>query len=682
MGAKHVDAENLAAMTPEQARDRVLALRSELEHHSRQYYVLDAPEITDPEYDRLFRELVDLESAHPDLQAADSPTQRVGGEPAANFTKVRHRTAMLSLNNAFGSDEVREFGVRVERAIGTVSGYVCELKIDGLAMSITYSGGRFVRAATRGNGVEGEDVTANVRTIRSVPMTLAQADGGLPDELEVRGEVYLPKAAFAATNARLEDAGKTGYANPRSAAAGAVRQLDPSVTAARGLQTFMYAIDPPGRIRSQAEVLAPLAALGFRVNPHRQLAGSIDEVLAFLEAWSERRHDLEYDTDGVVIKVASLAEQAELGTISRAPRWAIAYKFPPEEHETQVLDIHVQVGRTGAVTPVAILEPTLVAGSTVRRCTLHNEDEVARKDVRIGDTVLLHKAGDVIPEIVRVILEKRPKDATPWQMPERCPACDSLLVREQGEVVRRCLNPLCPAQRRELLIHFAARGAMNIEGLGPAVIDQLLDLGYVTEAADLFHLTAEQLLTLEGFAERSAAKLIESIGSRRRVPLARFINALAIRHVGEHTAETLAAHFGTIDALAAATEEDLLGVEGIGAVVAGHMAAWFASSEGRAVLEHLRAAGVDPERAAGGGGPWSGQTWVITGSLDGLSRADAEARIRALGGNPTSSVSRKTHTLVAGDAPGSKLEKAQRLDVRVLDEAQFVAELAAAEGSP
>jgi DNA ligase (NAD+) len=676
-----MDAGTRETLTPEQAQDRVQALRKELEHHSRQYHVLDAPEITDADYDRLFRELVDLESAHPDLQTPDSPTQRVGGEPAATFTKIRHRTPMLSLNNAFSPDEVREFGVRVERAIGAVSGYVCELKIDGLAMSITYEGGSFVRAATRGNGVEGEDVTANARTIRSVPMTLAPVDGGLPGTLEVRGEVYLPKGAFAAHNARLEEAGKPGYANPRNAAAGAVRQLDPSITAARGLQTFMYAIDPPGRARSQAEVLDTLAALGFRVNPHRQLAASIDEVLAFLEHWSERRHDLDYETDGVVIKVASLAEQAELGTISRAPRWAIAYKFPPEEHETRVLDIHVQVGRTGAVTPVAVLEPTLVAGSTVRRCTLHNEDEVARKDVRIGDTVLLHKAGDVIPEIVRVILEKRPKGAKPWQMPEHCPACDSLLVREQGEVVRRCLNPLCPAQRRELLIHFAGRGAMNIEGLGPAVIDQLLDLGYVTEPADLFRLTAEQLLTLEGFAERSATKLIDSIASRRRVPLARFINALAIRHVGEHTAETLAAHFGTIDALAAATEDDLLGVEGIGAVVAGHMAAWFASPEGRSVLEHLRAAGVDPERAAGGGGPWSGQTWVLTGTLEGMSRADAEARIRALGGNPTSSVSRKTHTVVSGASPGSKLDKAQRLGVRVLDEAGFVSELEAAEGS-
>ncbi len=459
-----------------------------------------------------------------------------------------------------------------------------------------------------------------------------------------------------------------------------MRQLDPTVTAARGLQTFMYQIDPSGAARSQAEVLDTLERLGFRVNPHRRVAASIDEVLGFLDEWSERRHQLEYDTDGVVIKVASLAEQAELGTISRAPRWAIAYKFPPEERETQVLDIHVQVGRTGAVTPVAVLEPTQLAGSTVRRCTLHNEDEVARKDVRIGDTVILHKAGDVIPEIVRVVLDKRPPKATRWQMPEHCPACESLLVREEGEVVRRCLNPLCPAQRRELLLHFAARSAMYIEGLGPAIIDQLLDLGYVSEPADLFRVTPEQLLTLDGFAERSAAKLVEAIAARRHVPLARFVNALGIRHVGEHTAEALATHFGSIDALAAAGEEELLAVEGIGSVVATHVAAWFASAEGRAVLEHLRAAGVEPERAAGGGGPWSGQTWVLTGSLDSLSRPDAEARIRALGGNPSSSVSRKTHTVVTGAGPGSKLEKAQRLGVRVLDEAQFLAELAGAEG--
>src|SRR5450631_831795 len=584
---------------------RAAELRALIDRHAHRYHVLDDPEISDAEYDRLFRELVDLEAAHPELMTADSPTLRVGGAPLDSFTKVRHRTQMLSLDNAFSAAEVEAFFRRAERGAGVVDAYVCELKIDGLAISLSYRDGVLVRAATRGDGVEGEDVTANVRTVRTVPMRLEEGSG-LPDEFEVRGEVYLPKARFGALNAQLEEAGKPTYANPRSAAAGGVRQLDPSVTAKRGLSTFMYQLEPSPGAHTQAEVLALLERAGFRVNPHRHVAGSLDEVLAFIEHWSTRRHALDYETDGIVIKVSSLALQAELGKVSRSPRWAIAYKFPPEEVETEVLDIAVQVGRTGAVTPVAHLRPVLVAGSTVRRCTLHNEDEVARKDVRIGDTVLLHKAGDVIPEIVRVILDKRPKTSTPWQMPEHCPACDSLLVREQGEVVRRCLNPLCPAQRRELLIHFAARGAMYIEGLGPAVIDQLLDLGYVTEPADLFRVTVDQLLTLDGFAERSATKLVESIATRKHVPLARFINALAIRHVGEHTAETLAAHFGSIDALAAATEEDLLGVEGMGAVVAAHMAAWFSSTEGRAVLEHLRDAGVDPERAEGGGGPWSG----------------------------------------------------------------------------
>ena len=432
------------------------------------------------------------------------------------------------------------------------------------------------------------------RTIRSVPMTLT-VDHGLPDELEVRGEVYLPKGAFAATNARLEEAGKPGYANPRNAAAGAVRQLDPSVTArARAADVHVRRSTRRGRIQSQAEVLETLAALGFRVNPHRQLAGSIDEVLAFLEHWAERRHDLDYDTDGVVIKVSSLAEQAELGTISRAPRWAIAYKFPPEEYETQVLDIHVQVGRTGAVTPVAILEPTLVAGSTVRRCTLHNEDEVARKDVRIGDTVLLHKAGDVIPEIVRVIVEKRPATATPWQMPEHCPACESPLVREPGEVVRRCVNPLCPAQRREHFIHFASRGAMNIEGLGPAVIDQLLDLGYVTEPADLFQVdhratpdarrirraVRDEARRVHRLAAQRAARAIHQ---RARDPARRRAHRRdprrAFRH---HRCARLRNRGGPARRR---------GDRGGGRA---HVAAWFSSSEGQAVLEHLREAGVDP----------------------------------------------------------------------------------------
>ena len=668
------------ATAPAKARSRADELHRLLEYHGRQYYVLDEPEISDAEYDKLFRELVDLETRYPSLQTPDSPTQRVGGAPLESFKKVRHRTPMLSLSNAFSADEVREFVRRVERAMGgAVDAYVCELKIDGLAISLTYRDGKYERAATRGDGVQGEDVTANVRTIRSVPMSLTQTDVGLPREFEVRGEVYLPKPAFAALNARFEEAGKPGYANPRNAAAGAVRQLDPTATAKRGLQTFMYHLDPPGASRSQEEVLDTLQKAGFRVNPHRRVARSLDDVLAFLDEWGTRRHDLDYETDGVVIKVSSLEQQAELGTISRSPRWAIAYKFPPEEKETVVLDIAVYVGRTGAVTPVAMLEPVLLAGSTVKRSTLHNEDEVARKDVRIGDTVILHKAGDVIPEIVRVVLEKRPKKSRPWVPPERCPACDFQLVREPGEVVRRCLNPLCPAQRVERLIHFASRGAMNIEGLGPSIIEQLVDHGYVAEPADLFRVTREQLLTLDGFAERSAEKLQQSIAQSKRVPLERLITALGMRHVGGRTAELLAQHFGSLEALAAASEEDLVGVEGIGEVVAHDVGTWLHSEEGREVLEHLRDAGVEAEAVHRAGGPLAGQTWVLTGSLEAMTRPEAEERVKSLGGNPGSSVSRKTHTVVAGASPGSKLEKAQRLGVRVLDEAAFLAELGEVE---
>jgi DNA ligase (NAD+) len=665
---------------PEAARERAAQLRSLVEQHAHRYYVLDDPEISDAEYDRLFRELVDLETEYPGLQDPDSPTQRVGGAPLDSFRKVQHKTQMLSLGNAFSAAEVEAFFRRAERGAGAVDAYVCELKIDGLAISLTYRDGAFVRAATRGNGVEGEDVTANVRTIRSVPMRLKDVEG-LPTEFEVRGEVYLPKARFAAFNAQLDEAGKPTYANPRNAAAGAVRQLDPNVTAKRGLSTFMYQLDSPRGARTQAAVLDLLEQAGFRVNPHRHVAGSLDEVLAFIQHWAEKRHDLDYETDGVVIKVSSLAQQAELGKVSRSPRWAIAYKFPPEEVETEVLDIAVQVGRTGAVTPVAHLRPVIVAGSTVRRCTLHNEDEVARKDVRIGDTVLLHKAGDVIPEIVRPILAKRPAGAAPWVMPNRCPACDSELVREADEVVRRCINPLCPAQRRERLRHFSSRAGMNIEGLGEAVIDQLVDAGFVAAAADLFAVTVEQLLTLEGFAQRSAEKLHEAIAARRTVPLTRLINALGVRHVGEHTAALLAQHCGSLEALAAARAEDLVVVEGIGPVVADSVARWFAAEEGKELVRRLTEAGVRAEAVrAASGGPWQGQSWVLTGSMETLTRPEAEERIRALGGSPGSSVSKRTHTVVAGSSPGSKLARAQELGVRILDEQAFLDELAAAGG--
>ncbi|MDQ6856206.1 MAG: NAD-dependent DNA ligase LigA [Candidatus Dormibacteraeota bacterium] len=666
--------------TPNAARDRAAELRKELDRNSHLYHALDDPQITDAEYDQLFRELVDLESRYPGLLTPDSPTQRVGGAPLDSFTKVRHRSQMLSLGNAFSAAEVEAFFARAERGAGHVDAYVCELKIDGLAISLTYRDGALVRAATRGNGVEGEDVTTNVRTIRSVPMRLRDT-AGLAAEVEVRGEVYLPKARFAAFNAQLEEAGKPTYANPRNAAAGAVRQLDPTVTSRRGLSTFMYQLEPPQGATSQADVLDLLERVGFRVNPHRHVAGSVDEVLAFIEHWSEKRHDLDYQTDGVVIKVSSLAQQDELGKVSRSPRWAVAYKFPPEEVETEVLDIAVQVGRTGAVTPVAHLQPVFVAGSTVRRCTLHNEDEVARKDVRIGDTVLLHKAGDVIPEIVRPLLERRPKGARPWVMPNNCPACGSELVREPDEVVRRCVNPLCPAQRRERLRHFTSRASMNIEGLGEAIIDQLVDAGFVADAADLFGVTVEQLLTLEGFAPRSAQKLHDAIAARRTVPLPRLVNALGVPHVGEHTAALLAAHFGSMEALGSASVAELTAVEGVGPVVAASVANWFAAGEGQDLVRRLGGAGVttEPIRVAVGG-PWRGQSWVLTGAMETLTRPEAEERIRALGGSPSSSVSKRTHTVVAGASPGTKLARAQELGVRVLDEQAFLDELAAAGG--
>ena len=670
----------MSATVPRKVQERAESLRREIDHNAHLYYVRDAPEISDAEYDRLFRELLELEDQYPQLQTEDSPTQRVGGAPIDAFRKVRHRTAMLSLDNAFSADEVSEFVRRVERVVPGVDEYVCELKIDGLAMSLTYRDGQLACGATRGNGVEGEDVTAQVRTIRAIPWKLRDVPDRLPREFEVRGEVYLPKKSFAATNAELEEAGKPTYANPRNAAAGAVRQLDPRLTAKRGLSAFMYAMDPPGPARSQAEILDLLSRLGFRVNPNHRAVSSLDEILAFVEHWSERRHELDYETDGVVIKVSRLDQQGELGAVSRSPRWATAYKFPPEEKEAVVEDIRIQVGRTGAVTPVAWLSPTLVAGSTVRRATLHNEDEVARKDVRVGDTVILHKAGDVIPEIVRVIVEKRPKDAQPWQMPQECPSCGGPLDREEGEVVRRCLNALCPAQRRERIGHFASRAGVNIEGLGPSIIDQLVERGFVEDPADLYALTRDRLLQLEGFADKSADNLLRSIESRRVVPLPRLINALGIRHVGEHTAFALATRFGSLEALAQAGVEELLDAEGIGTIVAEHVHQWFASDQGRRLLAKLREAGVRAEESSAGAGPLTGQTWVLTGTLESMTRPEAEARIRALGGTPSSSVSRKTTAVVAGASPGSKLDKAQRLGVRVLDEAQFLAEMEAAEG--
>jgi DNA ligase (NAD+) len=657
---------------------RAAELRASLEHHAHLYYVLDAPEISDAEYDSLFQELVALETAHPELLTPDSPSQRVGAAPAQGFTKHRHLTPMLSLGDVFSPEEVDGFVQRVRRTVAGIEGFVCELKIDGLAMSYTYRDGVLIRATTRGDGQEGEDVTQNIRTIGSVPLRLREIPAGMPREFEVRGEVYMPKSSFQRLNEGLEEEGKPAYANPRNAAAGSVRQLDSAVTRQRRLQTFMYQLDPPGPASSQGEVLATLGRMGFRVNPHAE-AVEASGVARFLERWGPERHSLDYDTDGVVIKVDRLDQQRELGAVSRAPRWATAYKFPPEEQQTRVLDIVVQVGRTGVCTPVCVMEPVLVAGSTVSRCTLHNEDEVARKDARVGDTVILHKAGDVIPEIVRVVPELRPAGAVPWRFPSTCPECGSPLVREDGEVARRCLSPLCPAQRRERLRHFASRAALNIEGLGPKIIEALLEAGLVEDAADLFGLRPAQLASLEGFAERSAENLVAAIAARRVVGLPRLINALGAPHVGEHTAQALAQHFRSLERLAEAGAAELTLVEGVGPTVAEGLAQWLSSEPTRRLLARLAAAGVHAEGVAGGGGPWQGQNWVLTGALESMARPDAEARIRAVGGNPSGSVSAKTHTVVAGPGAGSKLEKASRLGVRVIDEFAFLRELEAAE---
>jgi DNA ligase (NAD+) len=654
------------------AQERIAELRKEIEYHNRQYYELDTPEITDAQYDALFRELVELETQFPELVTPDSPTQRVGGPPSNAFAKVTHRVPMLSLNNAFERDEVREFDKRIRRVIGDVAiEYVTELKIDGLAMSLLYESGQYKLGATRGDGFTGEDVTANVKTIPSVPLRVS-VPAEFPGSFEVRGEVYMPKRSFQRLNEELARQGKPPFANPRNAAAGAVRQLDPRITANRRLDTFIYALDPAGRAGSQDQVLELLGQMGFHVNPNRRTHQGIDSVIAFLDDWEEKRHSLDYETDGIVIKVNSLAQQAELGFISRSPRWALAFKFPPEQTETVVEDIRVYVGRTGAATPVAWLTPVVVGGTTVSRATLHNEDEVARKDVRPQDHVIVQRAGDVIPEVVRVILEKRPSGSRPWRMPAACPECGTPLVREPGEAVTRCINPVCPAQVREHLRHFVSRLAMNIEGFGYATLDQLMDRGLVRDPSDLYHLTMEQLLSLEGFADKSAQNLLDRIEASKDTTLPRFLLALGIPHVGEHMAAVLAEHFGTIDRLQDATSDDLIGVGGVGAVVAQAVHEYFQRPESRRLIGRLMEAGIRIQQPKKVTGPLAGKSFVLTGTLHTLTRGEAEDRIRQLGGVPSSTVSKKTDYLVVGADTGSKLEKAQRLRVAILDEAAFL----------
>jgi len=676
---------------------RASELRGILNEANHRYHVLDAPTISDREYDLLFKELNELEAAHPDLVTDDSPTQRVGAPTEGGFPPVRHEVPMLSLGNAFGADELREFDARVRRGLGRGADdppvdYVCELKIDGLAISLRYDGRRFVRGATRGDGTTGEDVTANLRTVRAIPLTLSEDPPG--ETLEVRGEVFMPRGAFAALNEQLEKEGKPLYANARNTTAGTVRQKDPAITASRRLSVWTYQLVGAHGLATHSASLDLLRRLGFPVNPITRVVSGIDEVIAFTEEWGEARRELEYETDGIVVKVDSIDEQQELGFVSRAPRWAIAYKFPAEQVTTKLEEIEVYVGRTGAMTPVAHVTPVFVGGTTVRNATLHNIDEIRRKDLRVGDTIVLQRAGDVIPEVVSAVVDARDGSETIWEMPAACPVCGTEALREEGEVVTRCPNPYCPAQRIGGLLHFSGRGGLDIDGLGYKIMLQLAERELVKEPADIFGLDVPTLEGLERLGRKSAENLAASIDAARHRPLSRIINALGIRHVGEQTAIDLASWLGreilrgedetdadwtlrAADRLRDASVEELTDVFGIGEVVAEGIVLFFSDEHTRETLHRLIDAGVSAEAPAPGAsaspvdGPLTGKTLVVTGTLPGFSRSEAEEAIRAAGGHPASSVSAKTNFLVAGDKAGSKLAKAEKLGVPVLDEDGF-----------
>jgi len=658
-----------------EAQRRIEALREQIEHHDYLYYVEDAPAIPDAEYDRLVRELQSLETEWPDLVTPDSPTQRVSGEPAEGFSEVVHRIPMLSLANAFDEQEVSEFDQRVRRGLEVDSvAYAAEPKLDGVAIALSYGKGRLERAATRGDGVRGEDVTANVRTIAAVPLRLR--GDGWPRELEVRGEIYMPLAGFERFNARARDAGEKTLVNPRNAASGSLRQLDPAMTAARPLAFYAYSVaDGKGLPSSQYEVLQRLREWGFPVNPEVRRVKGASGCLAYYREMGEKRAGLPYDIDGVVYKVDSLADQAALGFVSRAPRWALAHKFPAQEEITRLTAIDVQVGRTGAITPVARLEPVFVGGVTVTNATLHNEDEIRRKDVRPGDWVVVRRAGDVIPEVVSVLAERREGDPPEFRMPERCPVCGSAIERTEGEAVARCTGGLfCPAQRKQSFHHFASRRAMDIEGLGDKLVEQLVEEGLVATVADLYRLEKEQIAGLERMGEKSAENLLAELERSKRPELDRLLYALGIREVGEVTARSLALHFRSMEALQSASEEELLEVPDVGPVVAGHVHAFFSEPHNLEVIRALADAGVRwvaPESPAGPQ-PLAGQTWVLTGTL-GMPRIRARNLLESLGAKVSGSVSGKTSVVLAGEAAGSKLAKAEKLGVEVMDEEAFVA---------
>jgi len=659
------------------AKKQIAELRERLSYHSYRYYALDSPEISDAEYDQMMVELRKLEEQYPALITPESPTQRVGAAPIDEFGTVEHPLPLLSLANVFSDDELLAWHKRISNLVpDQAMDFVCELKMDGLAVALTYVDGKLTTGATRGDGFRGEDITQNLRTIKSIPLTVPNH---APKKFEVRGEVYLSKAGFAKLNRERAEEELPLFANPRNAAAGSLRQHDPRITAKRPLDIYIYAL---GYI-DDASVSAPathwetmeyLKSLGFRISPYSAKAAGISEAAEYYRRWLDKRDKLEFEADGVVIKVNSLKLQEALGAVGHDPRWAVAYKFPSIQATTRLLDIGINVGRTGSLNPYAILEPVSVGGVTIKRATLHNEEDIRRKDLRIGDTVIIQRAGEVIPEIVAPVLSKRTGDERVFVMPDRCPACGSEVFKPEGEAIARCTNASCPAQLHRLLAHFVSRNAMDIDGIGEKIAGALIENGLVKDAADLYSLTKEQLMTMDGIEEKSANNLLNAISESKERPLARFIFALGIRHVGAEIADILANHFGSIDTLSQATGKELTQIPAIGPKIAESIVAFFHKEGNRSIIERLEQAGVtlkeseDKQKDL----PLKGQQFVLTGTLGSLTRNEAEARIKALGGGIGSSVSKKTTYVVAGTDPGSKLEKAQKLGIKIIDEGEFL----------
>lgn len=661
-------------MTLEAIKKRIEKLREEIEYHNYLYYVLDQPEISDAQYDRLMRELEKLEEEYPQLRTPNSPTQRVGASPLEEFEVVRHTLPMLSLANAFDESEAREFDKRVKKFLRTSEDieYVAEPKFDGLAIELVYERGQFTIGSTRGDGINGENVTQNLRTIRTVPLQLIRKEIPVPERLEARGEVIMQIKKFKELNLKREEAGEPLFANPRNAAAGSVRQLDPKITAERPLEIYFYGL---GEVRgwtfkTQWEILQTLPKWGLRTNPHARRCKNIDEVLEYYHEMNEKRESLPYEIDGTVIKVNRLDLQLRLGEIARSPRWALAFKFQPKQETTKILDIIVQVGRTGALTPVAVMEPVKVGGVEVSRATLHNQDEIDRLDVRIGDTVIIQRAGDVIPEVVQVVKSKRTGKEKKFEMPSKCPVCHAEVIKE--EAIHRCIGLDCPAQLKGRIKHFASKRAMDIDGLGVKLIDQLVDKGLVKDIADIYYIKKEELIELERMAEKSAQNIIDAVEKSKTKPLSKFLFALGIRHVGETTAEDLSHHFQKLDDFYHLSEEDFMGVEGIGPEVASSVYQFFRDKKNRESIERLKKAGVKVIEPKGKEkGKLLGKTFVFTGTLKAFGRDEARNLVESLGGQTASSVSKKVDYVVVGEDPGSKFSKAKELEIKTLTEEEF-----------